>query len=390
MKKSLLITVLCGTMLLSSCNLVPSLIPTLQPSDEVTPESTPDTTIEPTAIPSESITTEEPTIQPTTEPTIEPTIEPSLQVRVGLGYYGEFYKATTNYSLDFTTAMVVFDNDGVIVDVRLDMVQFKVNANEERNGLVLVNTNLDDKGYVKTKLEMGTNYGMKPISQIGIEYDKQIEAFADWTIGKTPAMIQQLIDPSSGHGVAAHPDLQSSCTVTCHNYVSAISSAYNNLTSESYEVGKNISTGVAMSAELVNNYGQPSFQIGFDLAGVVVEDGVVKASAIDCVIWETKILEDGNIELNTSCKYFDSEGNIVSKKALGDKYGMSMASPIGTEWYEQAEIIEAAAIGKTGEEIEKLVADEGDLVGATMTLNVYVQTLAKAARYSEMELIGPQ
>ena len=377
MKKSLLITVLCGTMLLSSCSLIPSLIPTPEPTEVPTPEPT----VEPTEVPTEV---------PTVEPTPEPTVEPTTQVRVGLGYYGEFYKSYTNYSLDFTVAMVVFDSEGVIVDVRLDMIQFKVTANEEKNGLVLYNMKLDELGYAKTKLEMGKDYGMRPTSAIGMEFDVQTENFANWTIGKTISDLYAQVDPSSGHGIPANPELSSSCTITCRSYVPAIENAYNNLTAVSYEIGDNISTGVAMSAGLLANYGKPSDQIGFEIAGTVVEDGVVVASAIDSVVWKTIVLEDGNIELNPSSNLFYENGNVISKKALRDKYGMGVVSPIGKEWYEQAEVIEAAAIGKTADEIEKLVANEGDLVGATITLKVYVQTLAKAARYSEMELIGPQ
>ena len=84
------------------------------------------------------------------------------------------------------------------------------------------------------------------------------------------------------------------------------------------------------------------------------------------------------------------EGKVVSKKALGDAYNMRPASPIGKEWFEQAAVIEAAAIGKTATEIEALVKGEGELAQATMTLDSYTGMLAKSARYAELALIGPQ
>ena len=50
----------------------------------------------------------------------------------------------------------------------------------------------------------------------------------------------------------------------------------------------------------------------------------------------------------------------------------------------------AAAIGKTATEIATLVKNEGELVGATMTLDSYVAMLVKAAQYAEKDVIGPQ
>ena len=60
------------------------------------------------------------------------------------------------------------------------------------------------------------------------------------------------------------------------------------------------------------------------------------------------------------------------------------------EWYEQAAIIEAGALNKTSAEIATLKANTGELAGATITLNSYVAALAKAAKYAEMEHVGPQ
>ena len=93
---------------------------------------------------------------------------------------------------------------------------------------------------------------------------------------------------------------------------------------------------------------------------------------------------------DTASKYIGSDGLVISKKTLGDAYNMKPASPVGKEWWEQAAIIEAAAIGKTSAEIAALVKNEGDLVGATMTLDSYTAMLAKSATYAEKELIGPQ
>lgn len=66
--------------------------------------------------------------------------------------------------------------------------------------------------------------------------------------------------------------------------------------------------------------------------------------------------------------YFDSKGqiiknntldNIKSKRELGDSYGMKGASPIGKEWYEQVNSLEAYLVGKNIDEISKAVMYSG-------------------------------
>ena len=117
-------------------------------------------------------------------------------------------------------------------------------------------------------------------------------------------------------------------------------------------------------------------------------EGVVEAAAVDAIVYPTKAVE-GKVAADTSSKYFQA-GELTSKKALGDKYAMAPASPIGAEWDAQALAIETAAVGKTGEEITKLVAGEGDLAGATMTVTSYLTALANAAKYADLERVGPQ
>ena len=311
------------------------------------------------------------------------------EVTVGIGYSGSFGESYGNMQLDLTAAMVSFEADGTIADVRLDVVQVKVGANEEKTGLVLKNTNLDEAGSVKSKLELGKDYNMKGSSAIGVEVDSQIEAFADWTVGKTIEEVKASLIPGSGHGVAPHADLASTCTITVDDFVSAIESAWDNRSSASYKVSKNAKIGIGMQSGLAFNYGNPTKEISIDVAGTVVDGGKVVAASIDAIVYPVAIAEDGTMSTDTASKYI-KDGLVVSKKALGDAYAMRPASPVGKEWFEQAAIIEAAAIGKTATEIEGLVANEGDLVGATMTLTSYTAMLAKSARYAEMALIGPQ
>ena len=311
------------------------------------------------------------------------------EVTVGIGYSGSFAESYGNMQLDLSAAMVSFEADGTIVDARIDVVQVKVGANEAKDGLELKNTNVVD-GSVTTKLELGKDYNMKGSSGIGKEVDAQIEAFADWCVGKKYNEIAGQLIPGSGHGTAVHEELTSSVTITVDAFVAAIESAWENRSATAYTVSKDAKIGIAMKSGLAFNYGNPTKEISIDVAGTVVEGGKVVASAIDAIVYPVAIAEDGTMSTDTASKYIGSDGLVISKKTLGDDYAMKPASPVGKEWWEQAAIIEAAAIGKTSAEISALVKNEGDLVGATMTLDSYTAMLAKSATYAEKDVIGPQ
>ena len=80
---------------------------------------------------------------------------------------------------------------------------------------------------------------------------------------------------------------------------------------------------------------------------------------------------------------------ISSKEELKDGYGMRKASPIGKEWFEQAEALEAWCVGKTLEQVLAAPLEGGkptdaDLVtGCTMTVTDYLYALQKAVELAK-------
>lgn len=337
--------------------------------------------------------TPEPTAEPTAQPTVEPTTQPSTgtsaKVSVGLGYAGSYSWKETYGQLDLSAAMVAFDEAGKILDARIDVVQVKVEVGTD-GGLALKTSREDNT--VATKLELGLGYGMQGVSNIGLEVDEQIENFADWTVGKTVEEVKTLVDPTKGHGTAHHPDLEATCTISCGDFVSALERAYSLKTEAKYEAAS-FKAGIAMVAGLAYNYGQPKTDISVDLGGSIVADGKVVAAQVDAVVVPTTIAE-GVISVNSAQKYVAEDGSFKSKKVLGDAYAMAEhnggQAGCALEWYEQAAIIEAAAEGKTEAEISALVKNEGDLAGATITLDSYVKAMATSAKYAEMTLVSPR
>ena len=292
--------------------------------------------------------------------------------------------ATAYGQVDFTTAFVAFYADGTISDARIDVVQIKAEAAAEGGLQIKTGTKLDDAKSVRTKLELGTEYNMVAFGGSIAEVDAQIEFFADWTVGQTLEEVN-----AKGHGIAHHEELEGSCTISCGDFVAAMQSAWANKTAETYEFAGE--AGIAMVSGLGNNYG--TWEMTADVAGVLADNGTVVAAQVDALVLELAVAEDGTISVKEGSKYVENN-KLVSKKQLGDKYAMAERNEgqagCTLEWYEQAEIIEEAALDKTAQEITALVKNEGDLAGATIYLSNYLAALAKATTYAGLEHVGPQ
>ena len=319
---------------------------------------------------------------------------------VGLGYnfsydYTADDTATADKNeekgqVDMTVAMAAFDSEGKVYDVRFDVVQVKFVANAERNGLTLTNTNIVD-GSVTTKCELGDNYNMVAFGGAIAEVDYQIEAFADYCAGKTvEEIIASTVNP--GHSKDHTPvcdALEGKVTITVDAFEAALSDAYARKSEATYELSG--AAGVAMVSGLAYNYGKPQTDVSVDVAGVFAKDGKVEAALIDAIVVPMDMATGIEVKADN---YYNKDGVLRSKKVLGDEYGMkgtgtnSATNETCTlEWYEQAEIVEKAAAGKTKDQIAAFVANEGELAGATITLNNYFKALAKATDYAGKAMI---
>lgn len=321
---------------------------------------------------------------------------------VGLGYSAEFKytadnvetedKNEENGQLDLTTAFAAFNKKGEVVDVRFDVVQIKVVANEAKDGLTLTNKNVDEAHSVTSKLELGLGYNMKGVSAIGKEVDEQIEAFADWCVGKT---VEEIVagTTGAGHGVAINDELKTSVTIGVDAFEAALKNAYETRTEATYKISKDAKAGIAMQSGLAYNYDNPTKEISVAVAGVMANEGTTEAVQLDEVVVPVAIAENRALSLDSSSKYVQN-GVVTSKKDLGDKYAMKSTSANigkiegGAEWDEQATTIETATTGKTATEIKALVAGEGELAGATMTVTNYLAAIAKATDYAAKDLIS--
>lgn len=242
--------------------------------------------------------------------------------------------------VDVTTATVVLDQDGKFVTVILDTAQNEGTFGAD--GVVIASE------AQPTKRERGAEYNMVANSPIGKEWYQQVEAFEAWLVGKTLADMQAI--PLEEGRVKPGEDLRSSISIRMGSFFEAIEKAV----AAAVEV-----TGVAtVGAESVSSI-RPRNATA-ELPGRIQVNTIFSAVARDA---------DGKV-LHVFIDHAQNEGTfgvdgvilatdpVGTKGERGAEVGMAANSPIGKEWFEQIDALEAWMIGKTIDEVKALPLEE--------------------------------
>lgn len=127
--------------------------------------------------------------------------------------------------VDTTMAAVTIDANDKIVSVTIDVAQTKVNFSDVGK----ITTDLEAE--LKTKKELGNDYGMKQASTISKEWFEQINALEDWMVGKTIAEVKamKVINKDAEHTmIPDETDLKTSVTLTVETFIAAVEEAVKN------------------------------------------------------------------------------------------------------------------------------------------------------------------
>lgn len=276
--------------------------------------------------------------------------------------------------IDSVVVAVLVGQDGIIKDCKIDTVQTKVKFSAE--GKLLT----DKATVVKSKQELGTEYGMLAKSGIGKEWNEQANALAAYVIGKTVDQVKGIALNEEGRPTDA--DLAASVTVHINDYIAGIDKAVANAqdlgASDSDKLGLGIYTDIAKSADATAEKVGVAQAYSYYTATTFNADGKITSSIIDA--------SQGNVN-------FDTTGAITTdltvapqtKQELKEGYGMKGSSDIGKEWYEQANAFAAYVTGKTVEEVKGIALTEGrpadaDLAASvTVHANSFIDIIVKAS-----------
>lgn len=276
--------------------------------------------------------------------------------------------------VDSLVVAVLIAEDGKILDCKIDQAQTKINF----SNIGMIKTNLATE--IKSKQELGADYGMTVASKIGKEWNEQADAFAAYVIGKT-------LDEVTGiavneEGLAADTDLISSVTVHIGDFIAGVEKAVVNAkklgASSTDRLGMAVSTEISGSTDATEE--MDGLAMVYSTYAVITKDsdGVITSSYID--------MSQGKVN-------FDMTGTIttdltvapLTKQEIGKDYGMLVASKIGKEWFEQSDAFSAYVIGKTAEEISGIAIDaeghaaEADLISSvTVHVSPFISIISKA------------
>jgi hypothetical protein len=125
--------------------------------------------------------------------------------------------------VDTVMMAAAFDKDGKVAGAILDTAQTKINFDNAGK------LTTDKKAELKTKVELGDEYGMKKNSKIGKEWHEQAKALTTWMTGKSVADITGMKTTTSDDKVLTDvAELKSSVSVGVADYLATLEEASKN------------------------------------------------------------------------------------------------------------------------------------------------------------------
>ena len=267
----------------------------------------------------------------------------------------EFFSEVTH-----TVAAIVIDKDYKIVSCRIDCISVKAALDDEGN-VFAADSQGNKLEVIKSKAELGDEYGMVAYGKASAEWDDQAKAFETYVKGKTREEVKNINTKDE--------TLTAGCTISVTDFMKAIDNAFASNHMVGMQTKGDITLGVAASAKVSKSENSASYTA--DFSAVALVDGKVLGAVIDSKEVTSKISADGK---------FDKIKDSGSKLEKGDNYGMVAYGHALAEWYEQAQAFADTAKGKTVSELAGL-ATEG-VAGCTIYAGGYKAVLEKAASYA--------
>ena len=299
-------------------------------------------------------------------------------LKLGLGIstsIGEIKNATeeVNGTADVSTAVaaVLLDEEGKIVKCAIDSTNNEMYFSISGEALALEN--------LKSKRELGDDYGMVKYQASKKEWYEQVDAFISVITGKTIDEVKKMQDGDKGNEEITN----AGCTIKISEFMTALEKACNNAKESAAGAEDTLKLAlVSKQDEKTAATEEAKGATGIMTTAVALaldSDNKVTASINDAVA--------AKVEFDTKGVSTTEFGKAIStKRELGDDYGMVKYKASKTEWYEQADAFDTQLIGKTATEIYTLADSSGkpgdDLVTAGCTINVsdMISAAAKAAK----------
>jgi len=295
------------------------------------------------------------------------TADTSAGVKTGLAVMSSIAKSADVKAgkglaeTDSTVVAVMVDKDGKIVKCVIDAVQSQINFSDKGK----ITTPLDT--VVKSKDELGADYGLGKASGIKKEWNEQAAAFAAYVVGKTADEVKGIAINDKGEATAT--ELTGSVTISIGGFMDAVQKAVASATDlgakATDKLGLGIYTTIAKSTDAGAKDGVAQTYSDY---GVTTTDDSGKITS--CIIDASQT----NVNFTAAGKVTsDLKAPLKTKDELGTEYGMKKASKIGKEWNEEAEAFAKYVVGKTAADVKGVaVNDKGEPTATELTASVTI------------------
>ena len=282
--------------------------------------------------------------------------------KLGMGIVVSLESSKTGLAqVDATVATVVLDAKGKIVECRLDAVQNKATIADGAATL--------DAKFNKTKMELGTDYGMStsPYSPDNngdgkvLEWDAQAKAFEAYVEGMTASQVGAIATQTLENGYVIATDealLNAGCTIQITDFIAAVKAACTDEQAVTFKTAKSFTLGVAAESFVDGNTAATTDKDGAikmysDFAASAVVNGKIVASLNDAI----QPVVNFNVSNEITAKTFTN-----TKRGLKEAYGMSTSpySPDNNgdgkveEWYVQSLAFSNYIVGMTAAEVSAI------------------------------------
>ena len=320
--------------------------------------------------------------------TDETTTEAASTLKFGLGVNASYSAATDadgetdgKGEVVVDIAAVSVDADGKIVSCVIDTADSTVNYTSSGT--------LVEPGTFATKGEQGENYGMAAygtdLDKDGtvLEWNAQVDAFCKLVAGKTIEEVSALVVDGYGSDEVVAAD----CTIAIAGFVKALEKAVANATESQVTADSVLKLGVVTTAEGKDASEEAEGEYEVDTAIVAVAldaDGKVIVAETDTLAAVFGFDTKGASTVDTTVE-------LKTKREKGADYGMTA---YGTdlngdgkvlEWFEQADVFDAACVGLTADGIAALALETGygvdgvQTAGCTINIASILAAAVKAA-----------
>jgi len=235
-----------------------------------------------------------------TTPTATATVQPTANMaKTGLAIISSVAKSTAAGAedgmaqADSLAVAVLVGEDGKILACRIDSAQTQIKFSAE--GKITTDREAD----IKSKQELGDEYGMKKASEIGKEWYEQADAFAAYVVGKTVEGVKGISVDSEGYPTDA--DLTSSVTIHVTDFMAAVEKAVTN--AKNLGASSTDKLGLAISTEIAN-----STDASAEKAGLAEAYSTYSVATTDA----TGKITSCYIDASMSDVNFDTKGVITS------------------------------------------------------------------------------